>query len=100
MKKLTHSLVIPSEKAKSRHFFPSHLFTFHSLVQLLLPTVKLNGVSQPIFNRIQDGTWLKSSCAYNLRFRKLSNFGSLQFPTIFYNMSQPLHCVQKHELPL
>ena len=30
------------------YFFPSHMFTFHSLVQLLLPTVKLNGVSQPI----------------------------------------------------
>ena len=24
------------------------MFTFHSLVQLLLPVVKLNGVSQPI----------------------------------------------------
>ena len=24
------------------------MFTFHSLVQLLLPTVKLNGVNQPI----------------------------------------------------
>ena len=34
--------------AKSRYFFPSHMFTFHSLVQLLLPTVKLNGVSQSI----------------------------------------------------
>ena len=34
--------------AKSGYFFPSRLFTFHSLVQLLLPTVKLNGVSQPI----------------------------------------------------
>ena len=30
------------------HFFPSHMFTLHSKVQLLLPTVKLNGVSQPI----------------------------------------------------
>ena len=34
--------------AKSRYFFPSHMFTFHLLVQLLLPMVKLNGVSQPI----------------------------------------------------
>ena len=34
--------------AKSMDFFPSHIFTFHSLVQLLLPTVKLNGVSQQI----------------------------------------------------
>ena len=30
------------------YFFPSHMFTFHSLVQLLLSKVKLNGVSQPI----------------------------------------------------
>ena len=34
--------------AKSRYFLHSRLFTFHLLVQLLLPTVKLNGVSQPI----------------------------------------------------
>ena len=30
------------------YLFPSHMFTFHWLVRLLLPTVKLNGVSQPI----------------------------------------------------
>ena len=30
------------------YFFPSHMFAFHSLVQLLLPTVKLNAVIQPI----------------------------------------------------
>ena len=36
-------MVIPSKTAKSRYFF-----TFHSLVQLLLPTVKLNEVSQSI----------------------------------------------------
>ena len=41
-------MVIQSKKTKSRYFFPSHMFTFHSLVQLLLPTVKSNGVSQPI----------------------------------------------------
>ena len=29
-------------------FINSHLFTSHSLVQLLFPTVKLNGTSQPI----------------------------------------------------
>ena len=32
--------------AKSRYVFHSRLFTFHSLVQLLLPVVK--GVSKPI----------------------------------------------------
>ena len=34
--------------AKSGYFFPSQLFTLHSLVQLLLPTFRLNGVSHPI----------------------------------------------------
>ena len=29
-------------------FFPAYMFTFHSLVQLQLPTVKLKGVRQPI----------------------------------------------------
>ena len=41
-------VVIQAKTAKSRYFFPSHMFTFHSLVQFLLPMVKLNGVSQPI----------------------------------------------------
>ena len=48
MKKFTHSWQCRQHPAKSRYFFHSHLFTFHSLVQLLLPTVKLNGISQPI----------------------------------------------------
>ena len=48
MKKINHSWKYSQKKAKSMYFFPSHMFTFHSLVQLLLPTVKLNGVSQPI----------------------------------------------------
>ena len=34
--------------AKSWYFFPSPMFTFHSLVQLLFPMVKLNGDSQTI----------------------------------------------------
>ena len=34
--------------AKSGYLFHSRLFTFHLLVQLLLPAVKLNGVSQSI----------------------------------------------------
>ena len=41
-------IVMPSTPGKARYFIHSHLFTFHSLVQLLLPTVKLNGISQPI----------------------------------------------------
>ena len=48
MKKPTHSWSYYQNMAKSRYLFHSRLFMFHSLVQLLLPTVKLNGVSQPI----------------------------------------------------
>ena len=48
MKKINNSWQCSQKTAKSRYFFPSHMFTFHSLVQLLLPMVKLNGVSQPI----------------------------------------------------
>ena len=48
MKNINHSWEYSQKMAKSRYFFPSHMFTFHSLVQLLLPTVELNGVSQSI----------------------------------------------------
>ena len=48
MEKLTHSLKCRQNPAKSRYFFHSRLFTFHSLVQLLLPMVKLSGISQAI----------------------------------------------------
>ena len=41
-------MVIQPNPAKFRYFFPSHLLTFYLLVQLLLLTVKLNRVSQPI----------------------------------------------------
>ena len=34
--------------AKSKYRFHSHSFRFHSLVQFLLPMVKLNGVGQQI----------------------------------------------------
>ena len=40
--------VIPSKMAKFRYFFHPCLFTFHVLDQLLLPTVTLNGVSEPL----------------------------------------------------
>ena len=36
------------KSVKFGYFFPSHLFTIYSLIQLLLPMVKLNGVSLPI----------------------------------------------------
>ena len=43
MKKFTHSWQCRQHPAKSRYFFH-----FHLLVQLLLPNVKLNEISQPI----------------------------------------------------
>ena len=48
MGKANSFMIIPSKMLKSRHFFHSHLFTFHSLDHLLFPVVKLNGASQPI----------------------------------------------------
>ena len=48
MIKLTHSWSYHQNTAESGYIFCSCSFTFHSLVQLLLPMVKLNGVSQPI----------------------------------------------------
>ena len=48
MKKLIHSWSYHQNTAKPRYLFHSGLFTFHLLVQLLLPTVRLNGVSQLI----------------------------------------------------
>ena len=49
VKKGKSLMVIQSKKtAKSRYFFLSGMFSFHSLVLLLFPFVKLNGVSQSI----------------------------------------------------
>ena len=39
---------IQPKTRKIRYSVPSHLFTFYSLVELVLPMVKLNGFSQPI----------------------------------------------------
>ena len=36
------------QTVKFSYFFRSHLFTFHSFVHLLLPTIKLNRDNQPI----------------------------------------------------
>ena len=35
------------------------------------------------FNKIQDGAWFNSSCVYNLKFRKLSDLGRVQFLVMF-----------------
>ena len=40
--------VITSKTARYRYLFHSPLLTFHSLVELLLPTARLNGISRPI----------------------------------------------------
>ena len=48
MKVPTYSRQYRQNLAKSRYFFPSDLVTFHSLVELLLPVIKLNGVNQQI----------------------------------------------------
>ena len=60
-KKINSFTVIPSKTAKSSYFFPSYLSTFPLLVQLLLPTVKLNRTDQPIsieykINKTVSGT--------------------------------------------
>ena len=60
---------------KSKYFFSSYMFTFHSLVQLLLPMVKLNGVSQPISIEYKIVHGLNQAVFRNLKFRKLSCFG-------------------------
>ena len=42
-------MVIQSKVKNGKiYLFISYLFTLHSLVQLLLPVVKVNGVSQPV----------------------------------------------------
>ena len=46
--KIISFTVITSKTAKYRYLFHSRLFTFHSLVQLLLPVVRLNEVRQSI----------------------------------------------------
>ena len=84
--KINSFTVITSKTEKSRYFFHSRLFTFHLLVQLLLPMVKLNGVNQQIL--IEDGAWLESSRVWNPTFRKLSNLRFFQYSAIFWNRSQ------------
>ena len=85
MTKINHSWEYSQKPAKSRYFLPSHIFTFHSLVTIANGQIEW---SQSInFNRIQDGAWFNSSCVYNLKFRKLSNLGLVEFSVMFYNMS-------------
>ena len=45
---LIHGNSVKNGQIYVQYFFHFRLFTFHSLVQSLLPMVKLNGVSQPI----------------------------------------------------
>ena len=48
MEKLTHSWSYHQNTPKTGYLFHSRLFTFHLLLQSLLPTIKMNGVSKPI----------------------------------------------------
>ena len=48
MEKLTHSWQNHQNTPKSGNLFHSRFFIFHSLIQSLLPTAKMNGVSKPI----------------------------------------------------
>ena len=64
-------MVIQSKDGKSKYFFPSHMFTFHSLVQLLLPAVKLNGVKLQLLNAIYQLRLYSNSLIHIL---SLSNF--------------------------
>ena len=79
---------------KSRYFFPSHKFTFHSLVQFLLPRVKLNGVSQPISVEYKVVHGLIQAVITTQHFE---NLAVLDFSSY---MSQALHCVKKIGLSL
>ena len=73
-------MVIPSKTPKSRYFISLHLFTFHSLVPLLLPTVKLNGVSQPISIEYKVVQGLNQAVFRTLNFENSAvlDFSSLQ----------------------
>ena len=71
--------------AKSGYFFPSHLFTFHSVVQLLLPTVKLNGFSQPISLEYKMVHGLNQAVFIIKSFKNLSNLAVVQFTAMFYS---------------
>ena len=48
MKKIIHGNTVKKTPAKSWYFIPSHMFMFHSLVKLVMPAVKFNGISHPI----------------------------------------------------
>ena len=54
--------------------FLSFLFVYILLVgSVTIANGQIEWSQSVNFNRIQDGAWLKSSCVYNLKFRKLSN---------------------------
>ena len=83
-------MVIQPKSCKLRYFFPSHLFIFYSLAQPLGPTVKLNGVSQPISIEYKmvhgfNQTVFRSKISKNF-FR-----GFVQFSAVYKDRSQMLH---------
>ena len=79
MKKDKSFMVIQSKNGKIYVF----LYCSHVHVSLVGLVTSANGqiewIQSTNFNRIQDGAWFNSSCVYNLKFRKLSNLGLVQF---------------------
>ena len=55
------------------------MFTFHSLVQLLLPMVKLNGVSEPISIEYKMVHGLNQAVLATLNFENLATLGLSSF---------------------
>ena len=80
-KKLIHNNTGKKRAGNSRYFITSHLFTFHSLVQLLLSTVKLNGVSQPFLIEYKMVHALNRAVFRNQNFENLAiiNLSNFQF---------------------
>ena len=74
--KINSFTIISSETAKSSYLFQSRLFTFHSLVQVLLPTSNcMNGVSQPISVEYKMVHSLNQAVFRTKNLGKLGNLG-------------------------
>ena len=81
--KVNSFTVIPSKTAKSRYFCHSWLFTFQLFVQLLLPTVKLNGVSQPMSIEYKMVHCLNQAAFKTRNFKNLASLYLSSFQVCF-----------------
>ena len=84
-------MVIQPNPTKSSYLLPSHLFKFYSLVQLLIPTVKLNGASQPISIEYKMVHGFSQAAFKNLKFQSVPHLGFVLFLAMVLNRSQMLH---------